>query len=100
MQMDKSISIGNVISWIMIIASIAFGWAKLESATAQNTKDAYAAMALAEKVEKAQRDMDYARAEQIQTLTVDMATTKVIVATMDKKLDEIISNQRRTQNKE
>lgn len=90
MIIDKKITWGNMISWAVILAGLAGGWTKIESATAQNAKDVAAAVTLAEKVETSQRQMDAKRDAQITALTVSVAVTEVTVKSIDKKLDEVI----------
>jgi hypothetical protein len=90
MQLDKSITIGNIVSWVLILVGLGMGYAKLESATVQNSKDVRAATELAQKVESSQREIDAVRNSQINSLTVSMAETAITVRFMDKKLDELI----------
>lgn len=90
MTLDKSISLGSIISWILMLMGLAAGYAKLQSATTQNAKDVFAATELANRVDTNQRTLDASRSAQINALTVDVAVTKATVGSMDKKLDEII----------
>lgn len=90
MTLDKSISAGNIISWAIMLMGLAFGYAKIESATVQNSKDVLAATALAEKVDKSLREIDTSRQAQINSLTVDVAVLKVTANSIDKKLDTLI----------
>lgn len=94
MQLDKSITIGNIVSWILILIGLGMGYAKLESATIQNAKDVRAATELAQKVESNQREIDTARNSQISALTVSNAEIAITVKYMDKKLDELIAQGR------
>jgi saccharopine dehydrogenase-like NADP-dependent oxidoreductase len=90
MQIDRKVTWGNIISWVLIGCGLVAGYAKLESATQQNTKDVAAAVLLAQRVEESTRAMDARRDSQINSLTVDVAVTKVTVASIDKKLDELM----------
>ncbi len=90
MVIDKSITWGNIVSWVMIIIAVSMGYAKLESATQQNAKDVGAAVTLAQKVEDNQRLMDSKRDAQITALTVDVAVTKNTVSSIEKKVDVLI----------
>jgi hypothetical protein len=90
MQIDRKVTWGNIISWVLIAGGLVAGYAKLESATQQNTKDVAAAVLLAQRVEESTRTMDARRDSQINSLTVDVAVTKVTVASIDKKLDELM----------
>lgn len=95
MQLDKSITIGNIVSWALIIFGLATGYAKLESATAQNAKDVRAATELAQKVETNQREIDAARNSQINALTVSVAKTEITVQYIAKNLDELVAASRK-----
>jgi low affinity Fe/Cu permease len=87
---DKNISVGNIVSWLMIMLTAAVGFGQLRSSTTQNSKDVAEATALAHRVEESLRSLDTARAAQINALTVDMAVTKLTTTNIDKKLDELI----------
>jgi hypothetical protein len=90
MIVDRKITWGNIVSWVMIVIGLTTGWVKIESATAQNTKDVAAAVLLAQKVEDNQRTMDSKRDAQINSLTVDVAVMKNTMTSVDKKIDELI----------
>ncbi len=90
MQIDKNITTGNIVSWSMIMIGLAIGYGKLQSATAQTTKDAQKATEMAAKVEETLRNTDAIRLAQISALTVDIAVTKSTVTSIDKKIDELI----------
>lgn len=102
MQLDKTISFGNIVSWVMIIAGLAVGYGKLASATLQNAKDTQDAKDISTRVENASRQADAARSSQIMQLTVDVAVTKstmesmkTSVVSIEKKIDEFITEVRR-----
>ncbi len=78
----------------MILAGLVAGYVKLEANTAQNTKDVKAAVEMAERVDRSQRELDTARQAQINSLTVDVAVLKVTATSIDKKLDELIIQSR------
>jgi low affinity Fe/Cu permease len=104
MVIDKTITFGNIVSWIMILTGLGFGYAKLISAgehntlaVAQNKVDVQNAVLLAQKVADDTRTMDAKRDAQINSLTVAVAVTRVTLenmdknlGNMDKKIDELI----------
>lgn len=90
MQIERTVTWGNIVSWAMIIIGGAMGYARLESATEQNAKDVASAMAVAKAVEETSRATDARRDSQINALTVITAETKVTITYMDKKIDELI----------
>jgi hypothetical protein len=90
MQLDRNVSIGNIVSWVLMVAAFGVCWGQIKAATYQNTKDVQAATALAHRVEESLRQLDTARSAQINALTVDMAVTKLTTTNIDKKLDELI----------
>lgn len=98
MTLDKNISIGNIVSWVVIIVGMAIGYSKLDSATSQNAKDVKAATELAERVDRSQRDLDLSRQAQINALTVDVAVLKITASNIDKKLDELVTKSRQTKS--
>lgn len=94
MQIDKNISWGNIISWVVIVSGLAVGYGKVSSATEQNSKDVLEAKAMAASAQEANRQSDLAINSQITALNVALAETKVTIVYMDKKLDELVTNSR------
>jgi hypothetical protein len=94
MQLDKSITVGNIVSWAMILIGLAVGYGKLESATAQNAKDVKVASDLAHGVQADLRSMDRTTSDKITELKVAVAETKATVNAIDKKLDVLINTRR------
>jgi hypothetical protein len=73
MQIDRNISWGNIISWIVIIVGLGVGYGNQSAATAQNAKDVKEAKELAASVAADLRVSDAARSVQITNLTVGVA---------------------------
>lgn len=94
MQLDRTVSIGNIISWVVLVVGLGMGYGKLASSTAQNTKDVSEARDLALKVQESLRELDNARAIQINSLAVTAAETKITISYVDRKLDELINESR------
>lgn len=90
MNIDKNITWGSIVSWILIIISAAIVYGRNASATIQNTKDVLENRIYTQKVETLSRDSDKERLEQISQIRIDVATTKVTVIEMNKKLDSFI----------
>lgn len=90
MTIDRSISAGNIVSWVMIVVAVTAGYTKIQSATTQNAKDVAAAIARTDRIEEAARASDARRDAQINSLTVDVAVTKSTVTSIDKKVDELM----------
>ena len=90
MSIESKVSVGNIVSWLLVLMALASGWAKLESSTLQNAKDVAAASELAFRVEKAQRDAEAINQGKINTLTTDVAVVKETTKNIEKKLDEFI----------
>jgi division protein CdvB (Snf7/Vps24/ESCRT-III family) len=91
MHFDKSITAGNIVTWAVLIVSIAMGYAKLQSATLQNAHDARLATELAARVEITQRETERIAIEKISLIREDLAESRATIRGMDKKLDEVIA---------
>jgi polysaccharide pyruvyl transferase WcaK-like protein len=120
---NKTVTWGNIITWVTVIIAMTVSWTRMEKSTEQNSKDVSAALVIAKKVEESwarlegntiqnakdvaaallmaqkvedsQRAIDARRDAQINSLTVAMAVTEVTVKSIDKKLDELISRRPR-----
>lgn len=94
MQIDRNVTWGNIVSWVMILIGLAVGYAGQVAATRQNAKDVAEAKALAVSAAEAVKVSDAIRTTQINALTVSVAETAVTVKYMDKKLDELVADSR------
>lgn len=94
MQIDKNISWGNIISWVVILTGLAIGYGKIANATEQNAKDVNEAKVLAANAQEANRQSSLAINAQITAINVALAETRITTIYMDKKLDELIAESR------
>lgn len=113
MEIDKTISTGNIISWIVLLVGLGTGYGLHTSATTHNskeiaeiksymaeiksasTKEVKEAKELASAATEAVRVADAARQTQINTLTVQVAETNVTIKFMNEKLDELVKASRK-----
>ena len=93
MELDKKISIGNIISWAIILIGLAAGYTRMQSASEQNAKDVAEAKMIAQNAETRINTLDSIRQAQISDIKVDVAVIKQNVISINEKLFEI----RRTQ---
>ncbi len=91
---DKTVTVGNIVSWVMIVVAMAVGWTRLQTANEQNAKDVAAAVLLAKEVDNNQRLQESRRDAQINALTVTVAVTEATVKSIDKKIDEVLRRDR------
>lgn len=96
MQIDRNVSWGNIVSWILLIVGMAIGYGKLASATSQNTRDVQKALEMAEGVRASLIMSDAARNAQITTISVNVAETRTAVQYTEKKVDDILAEIRKT----
>lgn len=92
MQLDKNISVGNLVSWGLILIGTAFAYSKLDSATLQNTKDVEQAKSAAIRVEGKLEAVETNRSMQIQKIMIDVAVMQKDLSIIDKKLDDAREN--------
>jgi hypothetical protein len=94
MQLDRTISWGNIISWVVILSGLAVGYGKIATATEQNAKDVSEAKVLAVAAQEANRQSSQSINAQITAINVALAETRITTIYMDKKLDELIAESR------
>lgn len=96
MQLDKSITIGNIVSWVLILVGLGMGYSRMESATAQNTRDVKEAREVAESVRTSLIASDAARNLQITNISINVAETRKDIYYMAEKVNEVLNETRKT----
>lgn len=101
-KLDSTITIGNIVSWALVVGGFVAGYIQLREATAQNIKDvqvahyeAIAAKELALKVKDESRSQDQAITASIANLTTDIAVIKNDVAYIK---SAVVSNRSKSNN--
>jgi len=91
---EPHITVGNIISWAMVVVGIIVGYTKLQDASAQNQKDVYEAKSLAVSVQSSLIASDAAKTKEIADIKTDVAVIKNNLLTINEKLDDIRSHQK------
>jgi hypothetical protein len=94
-KLNSEITIGNVVSWVMIGISLVVGYTKLTDASAQNMRDVAEAKSLSIGVQDKLLQSDRERQKEISEMKTDVAVIKTNILTINDKLDEIRINQRK-----
>lgn len=110
-KLDKTISIGNLISWAMIVVGLTAGWTKMQDSQSQTAKEATAAVAKAEQaviiattksdeakalalsVKDQSQAYDATLTSKIAVLTTDVAVIKSSLADISVDVKEIRRSQ-------
>lgn len=81
MQLNKSVTVGNLVSWALIVAASGVAWGNLASASAQHDKD----------IEKLQgeREEIVAIADKVNKISTDVALANARLQYTNEKLDEL-----------
>jgi hypothetical protein len=93
-SIEPHVTVGNIISWAMIVIGIVVGYTKLTDASAQNQKDVYEAKSLALQVQSSLITSDSAKSKEISEIRTDVAVIKSNVLTISDKIDDIRRNQK------
>lgn len=83
-RIDNNVSWGNVISWLVILVGFTIGYGKVTSGTDHNTKEIQTI-----------KDADEARSKELRDIAIKLAEHGIILKQVDKKIDEVIADQRR-----
>ena len=89
-SLDGKISIGNIVSWLLVAGGFLAGYVKLQDASAQTAKDVVEAKNLAIAVQHAYLTADDIMKDRISSLTVDVAVIKTTVERIDRNQVNVI----------
>lgn len=93
-KVDSQITIGNMVSWALVVIAFVTGFVKLQEASAQNARDVVEAKSIAVRASERLTASDLVRQADIGALKTDIAVIKSNVLTMNEKIDEIRRNQK------
>ena len=88
-KLSREISIGNIVSWLIMAGSLIVAFTKIQAAADQSLNDSATAKAVAYDAQDRLNVLDRARDVQIYEIKTDVAVIKANVLTINEKIDDL-----------